>query len=355
MKRSMFGVLALVAGMSACSGDPTGNLRDEVVGIVADPTSVFVAQDDSVGVIVSAIDGQGNALDVSDLTFQGDPSISVAEDPNYLAVNIGTQLQQSRRLFIKGVSPASATLALSTNGKSLDLPVRVTPTVVAATFSNAAPAANELVTITLPTGFKFGEGAAVGSAVTGPGIIEAVSADSTSADVLLAPSTTGSLTIDSITVSFVPGVKFSLPTADTVAVGAVTPAPGTESTATAPELPVPPVDGTTGFFDAGTFTAADISGDGGVGKAQYYKLTVTEDGDYNLAVNWDNTSDVDMIVCGDAACVAEDFSAATAAQPETHTYTLTAGTYYVVVELFAGGPPGSVSLTIQHTATPEGS
>jgi hypothetical protein len=354
MKRSMFGVLALVAGMSACSGDPTGDLRDEVVGIVADPTSLFIAQGDSAAIIVTAIDGQGNALDVSDLTFQSDASlISVAEDPTYLSVTTGGQLEQGRRLFIKGVAPANAKLTLSTNGKSLDVPVRVTPITVAATFSNAAPAANELVTITLPTGFKFGVGAAVSSLLTGPGIIESISADSTSADVLLAPATTGSLTIDSITVDFVPGVKFSLPTVDTVAVGALTPAPGTDSPSTAPSLTVPPVDGTTGFFDVGTFTAADLSTDGGVG-AQYYKFTVTEDGDYTFTTNWDNTSDIDMEICSDVTCSDGGmFIGAGNTQPETALVTLTAGVYYFDVVLFAGAPPGSVSIKLEHTATPE--
>jgi hypothetical protein len=353
MKRSMFGVLALVAGMSACKGDPTSSLRDEVVGVVSDPTSLFIAQGDSAAVIVSAVDGQGNALDVSDLTFQADASIiGVADDPTYLAVNTGTQLQQSRRLFVKGLSPASTPLTVSTNGKSLDIPVRVTPTSVAATFSNAAPAANELITITLPAGFKFGVGAAVSSALTGPGIIEAISADSTSADVLLAPATTGSLTIDSVTVDFAPGVKFSLPTTDTVAVGALTPAPGTGSPSTAPSLTVPPLDGTTGFFDIGTFTAPDLSTDGGVA-AQYYKFTITEDGDYTFTTNWDNTSDIDMEICSDTSCSDGGMFIGTGIdQPETALVTLTAGVYYFDAVLFAGAPPGSISIKIQHTATP---
>ncbi|MFL5496229.1 MAG: hypothetical protein ACJ8DC_17725 [Gemmatimonadales bacterium] len=357
MKRSMFGVLALVAGMSACSGDPTGDLRDEVVGVVADPTSVFVAQDDSVGVIVSAIDGQGNALDVSDLTFQaGDASISAADDPTYLAVNIGTQLQQSRRLFVKGVSPASTVLTLSTNGKSLDLPVRVTPITVAATFSTATPAANELLTITLPAGFKFGAGAGVSSLLTGSGIIASVSADSTSADVLLAPGTTGTLVIDSVTVDFAPGVKFSLPTTDSVTVGAVTPLAGTDAPGTAPAVTIPAAGAaSTVFFDGGTFDypAPIFGGAFGDFPSRLYKIVVADSTTLTTTVDWPSAEDLGIYFFeadGTTETGTPGDAGAGGIHPETTTNTFAPGTYLMAIVNFNLTNPPYFGLTITQPA-----
>jgi hypothetical protein len=351
MKRSMFGVLALVAGMSACSGDPTSSLRDEVVGVVADPTSVFVAQDDSVAVIVSAIDGQGNALDVSDLTFQaGDASVSVVDDPTYLAVNIGTQLQQSRRLFVKGVSPASTKVTLTTNGHTLDLPVRVTPITVAATFSTATPAANELLTITLPAGFKFGEGAGVSSALTGSGIIASISADSTSADVLLAPGTTGTLLIDSVTVDFAPGVKFSLPTTDSVTVGAVTPLSGTDAPGTAPAVTIPAAGAaSTVFFDGGTF---DFLAFGSV-PSRLYKIVVADTTTLTTAVDWPSGQDMGVyffLADGATPFGTPGDGADPAQHPEVTTNTFAPGTYMMAILNFSTTDPPYFGLTITQPA-----
>jgi hypothetical protein len=357
MKRSMFGVLALVAGMSACKGDPTSSLRDEVVGIVSDPTSLFIVQGDSAAVIVTAVDGQGNALDVSDLTFQGDASIiAVTDDPTYLAVNTGTQLQQSRRLFVKGLAPASTPLTLTTNGKSLAVPVRVTPTSVAATFSNAAPAANELLTITLPAGFKFGAGAGVSSPVSGAGIIASISADSTSADVLLAPGTTGALIIDSVTVDFAPGVKFSLPTIDTVAVGAVTPLAGTDAPGTAPAVTIPAAGAaSTVFFDGGTFDypAPLFGGAFGDFPSRLYKIVVADSTVLTTSVDWPSGEDMGVyffLANGTTEFGTPGDGADPAEHPEGTTNTFPPGTYMMAIVDFSATNPPYFGLTITQPA-----
>jgi hypothetical protein len=81
---------------------------------------------------------------------------------------------------------------------------------------------------------------------------------------------------------------------------------------------------------------------------------VTEDGDYTFTVNWDNTTHVDMELCSDTTSTHGGAILGTGIdQPETATVTLTAGVYYFDAVLFAGAPPGSISIKLEHTATPE--
>jgi hypothetical protein len=129
--------------------------------------------------------------------------------------------------------------------------------------------------------------------------------------------------------------------------------PGTGATASAPPLPVPALDGTSGLYDAGTFPG-DLLGQGAA-IDQIYKVVVSTAGDYTFTVNWANTADVDLYLCSTADCSGvddPDFFAASADQPETGTLTLAPGTYYLVAELFAGDPPPWLSFRIDHTATP---
>ena len=69
----------------------------------------------------------------------------------------------------------------------------------------------------------------------------------------------------------------------------------------------------------------------GLGRTAFYKIVVPAAGDYTITVNWDIGSDIDLFVCGDpiddvglSNCA---FDAATGNQPESATYSLTAGTY----------------------------
>ena len=341
MKRTMCGGF-LLAGLivsSGCSGDPTGDLVGSGITVAPSPSSVFMGQGDQEAITVSVIDAQGNEQDITGFSFEAGAGVAVTEDTTYLRTNAGGQLGTSKRLFVQGLAPTATQVTLTANGQTVTVPVRVTPIGTTVTLSTAAPAANEGLVITLPAGYKFGAGA--GASVDGtPGITTAVAPDSTSATVLLPPGTTGTIQVDSVAVDFVPGVLFSLPTTETVTVGAATPLAGTDNPATAPALVIPPPGGASGLYDAPDF-AASVN--------RFYRLDITEPGDYDITLNWTTGSDLDLIVCFDAACSDGDGQAATGAHPEHGVYTIETApvTYYVLVNDYAGDAAGStISLEV---------
>jgi hypothetical protein len=224
-----------------------------------------------------------------------------------------------------------------------------------AAFSSTSPAVNQPVTVTAP-GFLFLPGSLV---IFGDGLdtatVVAIAADSSSIDFLANPGTTGIPTISGAVLDFLTAVPLTLPATTSVTVsGTVAAIAGTAAPATAPTYAVPAAGASNILYDKGTFTGPDIStADGGIA-AQYYKLVITEAGDYTFTVNWNDTgADVDMVLCPDVTCSdGGTFIGDGTTLPETATATLEAGTYYFDVVLFAGVVPGWVSLRVDH-AVPE--
>ncbi len=342
MKRSMCGliVLAAAAGLGSCGGDPTGDQIEQGQQVIADPSSVFLSTGASEFVVVQVQDQLGNQLPVDFQPQNVGPGITVERDTTYLQTTIGTNLETAQRFIVTGTSPTATQFDLVSGDVSTTIPVKVTPSSTDVTLSNAAPVANEALVVTLPSGFKFGTGAGV-TVGAEPGITTAVAPDSSSVTVVLPPGTTGPVTVDSVAVDFVPGVLFSLPTTDTVTVGAATALPGSASPTTAPALPIPAVGGTTATYDVPDFTATID---------HFYKLDITEPGDYTITVDWSVGSDIDAPVCvSDPTCAAEDFTdpTVTGNQPETGTFTLPAGTHTLLVEDFGGDAAGAtISIVI---------
>ena len=350
MNRTMCGglLLATLAGLAGCSGDPTGDLIGTGLAIQANPTSLFVAEGETKQVTIFVADAQGNEQELTG--FQGSAgsaAVAVAEDTTFLATNTGARLSTRRRLNVTGQAAAATQVTVTANGQTLNIPVIVEPVSATVTLSANAVPANEPITITLGPGYTF---AADGNAqVNGvDGIPQSLSADSTALTVLPPPGNTGPLTLVNVVPAFAPTLRFDLPTPDSVSVDSLAPAPGTGSTSTAPPLRVPAAGAISSFFDIGTFTAADITGDGGLAKAQYYRMDVTEAGTYTFSVDWSNTADLDILLCNDTACSAPDFLSSGSDQPEEDSRDLAAGTYYLAVVLFAGSPPGTLSITLGH-------
>jgi hypothetical protein len=342
MKRSMCGLMLAMAALWSCGGDPTDSIRGEGERIVADPGSLFLDQGESQFVVVQIVDNQGNQFAADFEPQSVGPGITVEKDTTFLRTTIGTTLETRERFIVTGTAPTASSFQVVSGDKSVTIPVKVTPVGATVTLSNAAPAMNEPLVITLPAGYKFGSapGATVGA---DPGITLAVAPDSSSVTVLFPPGTTGTITVDSVQVDFLPGVNLALPTTETVTVGA-TPLAGTEATSTAPALPVPPLDASTVSFDVPDFaTTAN----------RFYRLDVAEAGNYTVSLNWDIGGDLDLLLCSDAACSAPNPAGATAAHPEEPTYALTPGTYYLWVNDYGGDAAGTtLTFTITHEAPP---
>jgi hypothetical protein len=220
-----------------------------------------------------------------------------------------------------------------------------------ASVSSATPAVNAPVVLTSTNPqFTFVDPAVVAVGLDSSAIVTGQTANSVT--FLPAPGSTGKVGVGAVDV-----VGFGIPLTSTAPAittsTTVASLPGTGSTATAPPLPVPALDGTAGLYDAGTFPADLL--DQGAAIDQIYKVVVSTAGDYTFTVNWANTADVDLYLCSTADCSGADdpdFFAASADQPESGTLTLAPGTYYLVAELFAGDPPAWLSFRIDHTATP---
>jgi hypothetical protein len=355
MNRSMCGfvVLAVVTGLWSCGGDPTESFRGGTPTILPDPSSVFVDQGASKFVLVEVSDQQGNQLAADFQAQNVGPGITVEKDTAFLRTTIGTHLETSARFLVTGVGPGSTSFDLVGAGATTTVPVRVVPTSFAATFSNPAPAVNEEITITLPPGYKFGTAAGV-TTDQGTGVVRAYSADSTAITVILPPGST-SVALDSVSADFLPGVSLAGIPVETAVTADATPAAGTGATATAPTLPVPPLDdGTSVFFDVGAFTAADVTGDAGLG-AQYYKFVITQAGDYTITTDWppDSPADLDPFLCQSSGCAGTvDILGTGTDHPEQATKTLAPGTYFVAVVLFAGSAPSNFNIQISGITTP---
>ena len=340
-------VLAAAVVLWSCSSDPTESFRGGETRILANPSALFLNSGESTFVSVQLVDDQGNTID-SDFEATAGAGLTVTKDAGFLPVPGGNLLTEAR-FNVLASAPGVTSFTVTASGQSLDIPVRVLPTEITVAFSNATPAANEPVIVTAP-GFIFQEGATVIFGGVDTAITLARAEDGSSLTILPVPGSTGTAVIDSVSVAFLPDVRTSLPTTTEIAVAAATPTPGTESTASAPAIPFPAAIGeSVSFFEAGVFTAADVTGDGGVG-AQYYTFTVPADGDYRFVTNWGGTSDIDAIVCTDASCDLAAGSATFAGSgldhPEDGTLSLTAGTHFLAVVLFAGSAPTTFSVTI---------
>jgi hypothetical protein len=239
-------------------------------------------------------------------------------------------------------------LLLSTTAKVTTAAVTEFPSTV----SNAAPAANTEITVT-STDADFTVSDTAQALVGGvPGLVTGRTANSIS--FVPTPSSTGPVTVNGAVIA---GFSLSLPSSGgDVTTGALTPLFGTNRESTAPTLDVPGAGAATAVFDAPDFPAgfgdpvADAAGGGG---SAFYKIVIPTAGDYTITTNWDIGTDLDQYLCGspiDAAAFSNcDFTAAVANHPESATYSLTAGTYIIVINDFGEDAAGAtISITIAH-------
>ena len=120
-------LFGLLAGIWACSGDPTNNSGKATL-IVADPTVLSVAVGASKGVVVSVVDEDGQSLAATFDATQG-AGITVTRDETFLPtqtvppVDIGHQA----RFVVTGGTVAPTTFTVLAAGLSKDVTVNVTP------------------------------------------------------------------------------------------------------------------------------------------------------------------------------------------------------------------------------------
>jgi hypothetical protein len=256
--------------------------------------------------------------------------------------------------FVSGVflayAPDVPLDTLETTGLKLTTPVI---TEIPANFSPASAAPNQAITVTAP-GFKFLPDLTV-SFANGSGIVTSVAADSNSATFIADPGASGAATLGNVSLDILP-VPLTLTSINTVTVSTTVPSISGTSPATAPTITIPAEGASSAFYDAGTFTGADLTGDAAT--AQYYKFVIAESGDYTFTVDWENPgADLDPALCVDVDCSdGGDFLSASGTftdKPETDVRTLEPGTYYLDLPLFSGTAPAWVSIKIDHAPPSE--
>lgn len=427
--------LVALAFAWACSGDPTDNQGTPTL-IVATPGVMTVAQGDSQAVIASLVDEDGQSIQ-AEFSFSnvGSGITVTGPDPTFLSVLGGEPIGRQARFFVTGVDLVQTTFTVNSFGLTTDVRVTVTPTALAATFSNTSPALGEAITLTMPAGtiltatsvITFGGAAANiisvapdGSSVTlfvppnlaatpatitkvgltsnpaltftlettggvttpvvdsipatlstttpaanqavtltrtdpnftflptaqvsvgadATPLVFSVAGDGSSITFLPTPGSSGNVSVNGVDVA---GFSLTLPsTTPSITVGPLTEAAGTASPATAPTIPTPAAGEASAFFDLPNFGAA---------ADHFYKLVIPSDGDFTITLDWDIGSDIDMFLCPSPGAItgACDFTAATGAHPESATFTLTAGTHFVVADDFGADAAGAtIKITIQH-------
>jgi hypothetical protein len=325
-----------------------------VIPVATEFAATFSNQVPAIGEQVTVTAPAGFTFtDTSVVTFTGvAPAINTAIGGNTLTFLPSPN--SSGKATITNIVPSYAP-TLSLDFTTVDT-IGVTPRVdtLLATYSTTTPASSQPVTVTAPAGFRFQPTAAVSVAGIAA-IINSRAVDSSSITFQVTPGTIGPVKIDSTLVMAAPQFPLSLPTRDSLVAAPLAPLAGTGSTGSAPNTNAPGLGLAAAIFDVGGFTANDIVGDCDAScpsKAQYYKLTITEAGDYTVSLDWDNAdTDLDGFLCNDAACSAPQLLGSGGDHPEVTSFTaLTPGTYYIDAVLFdnIGPVPGTVTITITH-------
>ena len=274
--------------------------------------------------------------DSSTVSFPGAPTpIVIGNTGSTLTFLPGPNT--SGKATITNIVPAYAP-ALSLDFTTVD--TIATPRIdsLDAAFSTTTPTSGQQVVMTAPAGFIFQPTAAVTVAGTAV-IVNSHAVDGSSITFQVVPGTVGPVVVDSTFLTVLPQFPLSLAATDTIVAGPVAPLAGTGSTATAPTVPVPAVGGASAGFDAPDFAGSPDA---------FYRIDVTEAADYVITLDWTVGSDLDLILCDDAACSAPDFQAALSNHPESGTYTLAPGTYYIWANDFGADAAGS-QITISIT------
>jgi hypothetical protein len=236
MNRLLYGLAVLgVSLVGVGCGDPTASLRSGPAKIVADPTSLFLANGQTATVIVRVLDDQGNELqDTVTASTTAGSTVTVKVDSTFLVgtdtTNPGAPvpLKTRSKFLVTGGGVSSDTVVFSAGGLTLQVPVRVTPGTVSLSFSNAAPQWGDTITITAPSGVLFTDSSLVAEgglacnpaaevpATFGCATIIGLSTDKTVLTVVPGPNARGPVTVRHATVSYNQALDFEIVSTDSL-------------------------------------------------------------------------------------------------------------------------------------------
>ena len=156
-------LLAACLGLWSCTDDPTGDLGGTPSKLVSDPTSLFIAQEDTLLAVVSVLDEQGAVMPATFTAVSLDPGIIVTADSNFLpeydaegVLRIPEEVTRLRLNIIATDNIVSTTIRVTSGDLTLDISVKSMPIEgILATFSTVTPGLGEEITVTSQSGLVF--------------------------------------------------------------------------------------------------------------------------------------------------------------------------------------------------------
>lgn len=349
MTRRFFGFLGALAGLAlvggSCVTDPLSDLDGTPAALVVSYSSVQMNQGATLDVTAGVVDARSTPLAIPVTITACATSITVT------AANPAPTPPTSAHVVVRGVAPAATCFDVAGGGFTRNVPVVVLPTVFGGTLSSLAPRGGDTLTINSTTVLKFDTALAT---VTFPGGAAPVMVSKTPDQlrVLVPFSAAGPINIAGVNVTYVAGLRVTLPTPTVTQTGDLW-GTGDVAYATAPVIGTPAaaassVQMITNFGAANGANCAEFgpaypNGSITPGNCVIYQFTLAAPTQLRFSTNWNSTSDIDSYVCdntGLAGCFESGGSGAGSSQPENiNAFTYAAGTHYFVIELF--GPPGT--------------
>jgi hypothetical protein len=338
MNRATRRSIILVAGLAACNGDPTGDLRNGVDHLIATPGAIFLTRGAVTSVTVEAVDEQGNRQGTRFTLGAVSPSIMVVEDSTFNLIydkNGNLVFPEKPTRLRYAVSPLAvsgeASFVVRAGGKEITIAVRLVPDSVAASYSNPVPAAGDTVTLTTGAPFQF-----LANATLDAGGNPAILLGQTATTIRFVPipgGAPGPATVNGVALDYATSLSLSLPTTSAF----TTPAglSGVDALATAPAITIPAAGAATMFVDAGVMQpVSECDGDNG-SPCRAYRLELATARTFRIDARWQGTSDLGLYFYDAAGnglpgpC--DSNGNGVTGQPESCTKTLGPGTFYVTV------------------------
>lgn len=337
-----------LAGMLACTGDPTGEFANGVDHLAASPSTFFLQSGATTNIVVTALDGSNNPVTANFSIADVGPGITVERDTEFEPIRnsdgeLETNPHPIRVRYIVTATAANGvtSFTISAGGKDIEITSVVTP-LVGGAFASTTAAAGDTVVINAASGLRF-----LPTATIDHGILLGVAGDGSSLSLLPDPGFDGAITVTGAALTALPDFSLTLVTSNTLTVTGSAYA-GTDDPLTAPLIALPAVGDSIIIYDAWDASLAD----------QFYAITVATAGNYTITTNWEGSADIDALRCPSTSpgCTAGIGSlGATSAHPESATLDLgttagNTGLQKIWVNLYDGAAPVWITVTIKRNS-----
>ena len=342
-------VVVILAAAAGCKGDPTADLRTGVNTLALNPDLMYIDQGSTKGFEVVARDQQLNPVAAAVTVTSADEAVvTVAPDTSVPSAD-GAHFDY----IVTAVGPGQTKLVASASGVSDTATVTVLPTSFAGTFSSSTPAVGDTITISSTPVLKFN--VATVSVFNSAGSVATILSKTADQLTVLVPAgPPGHFTISGIVPTYVSGLEGTL-NSTTIVTPTGNQWAASNSWQTAPDISslVPAVGGAATHMTVAPASPNNkdvcpevVLGFGSSGPCMMFKLVLADTATVAFTTDWDGTTatDLDVYVCPDSAlanfgnCFEDGGGGATGAKPQTTgpTNTLSAGTHWFVIEVFAG-------------------